>query len=120
MKPQFQHKLATSYMLWFENFLFKKAEAYSVQTGKFFHYVDDRLPAEYEVFGSSYKQMLYDSSLPNVVIPNGLYVDQQFVEFNEQDNINQFLNTENSIKNELVVSTSVINHLIVNENNNLG
>jgi hypothetical protein len=92
MKPQFQHKLATSYMLWFENFLMKKAEAYSVQTGSFFHYVDDRLPDEYEVFGSNYKQMLYDSSLPNVSIPSGLYVNDEFVEFNNQDKIFDFDN----------------------------
>lgn len=92
MKPQFQHKLATSYMLWFENFLFKKSEGYSTQTGKFFHYVDDRLPATYESFGSSYKQMMYDSSLPNVIIPSGLYVNGSFAALDDQTKILDFDN----------------------------
>ena len=81
MKPQFQHKLATSYLLWFENFFMKKSEAYSVKTGIFTHFVDDRLPEIYESFGSEYKQMVYDSSLPNVYVPSGLYVNNNFVPF---------------------------------------
>jgi len=81
MKPQFQHKLATSYLLWFENFFMKKSEAYSIKTGAFTHFVDDRLPAIYESFGSQYKQMVYDSSLPNTYIPSGLYVSGSFVPF---------------------------------------
>ena len=81
MKPQFQHKLATSYLLWFENFFMKKSEAYSIKTGTFTHFVDDRLPAIYESFGSQYKQMVYDSSLPNTYIPSGLYVSGSFVPF---------------------------------------
>jgi hypothetical protein len=84
MKPQFQHKLATSYLLWFENFFFKKSEAYSIQTGSFVHYVDDRLPVNYESFGSRHKQMIFDSSLPNVYVPSGVYVNGSFVA-NEQD-----------------------------------
>lgn len=84
MKPQFQHKLATSYLLWFENYFFKKSEAYSIQTGSFVHYVDDRLPPVYESFGSKYKQMIFDSSLPNVYVPNGVWVNGSFVQ-NEQD-----------------------------------
>ena len=79
MKPQFQHKLATSYFLWFENFFLKHSEAYSINTGVFTHYVDDRLPVEYEVYGSQYKQLVYDSSLPNVYIPSGIYVNGSFV-----------------------------------------
>jgi len=92
MKPQFQHKLATSFMLWFENFLFKKSEAYSIQTGKFFHYVDDRTPALFETYGSSFKQMMYDSSLSNVYIPTGLYINNNFIEFNNSNKIFDFEN----------------------------
>ena len=92
MKPQFQHKLATSFMLWFENFLFKKSEAYSIQTGKFFHYVDDRVPSSFETYGSSFKQMIYDSSLSNVYIPTGLYVNSNFVKFNNETKIFDFDN----------------------------
>jgi len=92
MKAQFQHSVATSYMLWFENTLFKKSNAYSIKNGVFTHYVDDTLPSTYEVFGSSYKQLIYDSSLPNVHIPNGIYVNDVFIEFNNQNKIFDFDN----------------------------
>lgn len=92
MKPQFQHKLATSYLLWFENYFFKKSEAYSLQTGAFTNFSDDRLPAEYNTFGVPFKQIMYDSSFTNVYIPSGLYVDGDFLPF---DNENYFLDYEN-------------------------
>jgi hypothetical protein len=92
MKPQFQHKLATSYMLWFENYLFKKSEAYSIQTGSFSHYIDDILPSSFEAFGSNYKQLIYDSSLSNVYIPSGIYVDNSYIEFEQNNNIFDFNN----------------------------
>jgi hypothetical protein len=84
MKPQFQHQLATSYLLWFDNYYLKKSEAYSVKTGSFTYYDDDRLPDGFNSFGSQYKQMVYDSSLPNVVVPNGFYVNEIYTPV-EQD-----------------------------------
>ena len=84
MKPQFQHKVATSYLLWFDNYFLKKSEAYSTKTGSFRYFDDDRLPAGFNSFGSEYKQMVYDSSLPNTIVPNGYYVNNVFVPV-EQD-----------------------------------
>jgi hypothetical protein len=84
MKPQFQHQLATSYLLWFDNYFLKKSEAYSVKTGSFTYYEDDRLPDGFNSFGSQYKQMVYDSSLPNVVVPNGYYINDVYTPV-EQD-----------------------------------
>ena len=37
MKEQFVHTLTNSFMLWFDNFLLKKGEAFSNQTGTFYH-----------------------------------------------------------------------------------
>ena len=34
MKEQFQHKLTTSFFLWFDNFLLTKGEAFSNKTGE--------------------------------------------------------------------------------------
>lgn len=92
MKPQFQHKLATSYLLWFENYFFKKSEAFKIQTGVFTNYPDDRLPSSYRTFGAPFKQLMYDSSIPNTYVPSGLYVDNQFVEFDIQ---NYFIDYDN-------------------------
>jgi hypothetical protein len=92
MKPQFQHKLATSYLLWFENFFLKYSEAYSIQTGVFKYYLDDRLPSGYNAFGSQYKQLVYDSSLPNAYVPSGFYVNNSFVTV---DNNNYMIDFDN-------------------------
>jgi hypothetical protein len=37
MKEQFVHTLTNSFMLWFDHFLLEKGEAYSNQTGTFYH-----------------------------------------------------------------------------------
>lgn len=92
MKPQFQHKVSTSYLLWFENFFLKKSEAFSVETGFFNYYVDDRLPSGYNAFGSQYKQFVYDSSVENSYIPSGVYINNSFVAF---DSSNYILDYDN-------------------------
>lgn len=92
MKPQFQHKVVTSVMLWFENFFLSKAEAYSTETGKFTYYQDIALPPNYKAFGSEYKQTVYDSSLTGAYIPSGVYVNGTFSGFNNSTLIFDHLN----------------------------
>jgi hypothetical protein len=92
MKPQFQHKVSTSYLLWFENFFLKKSEAFFNETGTFTYYADDRLPDDYHAFGSQYKQLVYDASIPNAYIPSGVYISGTFTQF---DSSNYILDYEN-------------------------
>ena len=63
MKEQFVHTLTNSFMLWFDNFLLKKGEAFSNQTGTFYHTPDDFLDDSYVPFSSPYKQFVTDSSI---------------------------------------------------------
>jgi hypothetical protein len=63
MKPQYQHKVITSFSLWFDNYLLKKGEAYSNKTGSLYHFDDSRLPSSYKVYASPYKQWVTDSSI---------------------------------------------------------
>lgn len=63
MKPQYQHELMTSFLLWFDNHLLKEGDAYSNQTGKLYYFNDPRLPDTYKVYASSYKQWVNDSSI---------------------------------------------------------
>ena len=72
MIEQFQHKLTTSFFLWFDNFLLKKGEAYSNKTGEFYYYSDSRLDSDYTAYGSPYKQWVTDSSITGAVIPTGV------------------------------------------------
>jgi hypothetical protein len=92
MKPQFQHKAVTSMMLWFENFFLSKAEAFSVQTGKFTYYSDIALPENYKAFGSEHKQTVYDSSIVEAYIPSGAYINGVYSGFNNSTLIFDHLN----------------------------
>ena len=74
MKEQFQHKLTTSFFLWFDNFLLTKGEAYSNKTGELFNYEDPRLDSRYVAYGSPYKQWVTDSSIDGATIPTGVSV----------------------------------------------
>jgi len=75
MKSQHQHKVVTSFMLWFDHYLLNKGEAYHNETGQYFNYSDTRIPSSYEVFGSPYKQFVYNSSITGANIPSGVYVN---------------------------------------------
>lgn len=78
MIEQFHHKFTNSFLLWFDNYLLKKGEAYSNVTGRFFNYADERLDSDYKVFGSAYKQWVTDSSITGALIPSGVYVNGSF------------------------------------------
>ena len=65
-------------MLWFDNFLLTKGQAYTNTTGRFYNYADERLPDVYSVFGSQYKQWVTDSSIAGATIPSGVYVGNTF------------------------------------------
>lgn len=78
MIEQFQHKLTTSFSLWFDNFLLTKGEAFSNKTGQLFYYSDERLDSRYKAFGSPYKQWVTDSSIDGATIPTGVFVNGSF------------------------------------------
>ena len=78
MKEQFQHKVTTSFFMWFDNFLLKNGEAFSNKTGEFFYYSDDRLDSTYKAYGSPYKQWVTDSSITGANIPSEVYIGGNF------------------------------------------
>jgi hypothetical protein len=75
MIEQYHHKLTNSFMLWFDNYLLTKGEAYTNHTGvKLEYYADDRIDSEYKAYGSPYKQWVFDSSINGAIIPDGVTV----------------------------------------------
>jgi len=63
MKPTYQHKLLTSFYLWFDHFLLTKGDAYqNFQGTDFYNYADEQITNK-TVFGSPYKQWVYDKSI---------------------------------------------------------
>ncbi len=69
MKAQYQHELMTSFLLWFDNQLLQKGEAYSNQTGVLCYSEDSRLPTSFKSYSSSYKQWVTDSSVTGDINP---------------------------------------------------
>lgn len=80
MKPQFQHELTTSFMLWADNYLVRKAEAFTNYTSTFYaNESDDRLGPGLVSYSSPHKQWVYDSSIEGANIPSGVYHDGNFI-----------------------------------------
>tara|TARA_R100000152_G_C6772901_1_gene200026 strand:- start:117 stop:977 length:861 start_codon:yes stop_codon:yes gene_type:complete len=75
MIEQFQHKFTTSFLLWFDNFLLSKGEAFSNKTGSLYYYEDPHLHSTFKAYGSPYKQWVTDSSIENANIPNGVFIN---------------------------------------------
>lgn len=67
MIEQFQHKLTNSFMLWFDNFLMTKGEAYHSVSGELFPTTDDRIDSDYNVYASSFKEWVFDDQIGGVV-----------------------------------------------------
>lgn len=79
MKPVFTHDLMNSFVLWFENFLLRKGEAYKTYTTKLYNYTDDRLGNGKVVYGSPFKQWVYDKSITGATVPSGVTINGSFV-----------------------------------------
>jgi len=82
MKEQFVHTLTNSFMLWFDHFLLEKGEAFSKQTGTFYHTPDDFLDDSYVPFSSPYKQFVTDSSIAGAVLPTAIAGGSHYIDYN--------------------------------------
>lgn len=77
MKRQFLHDLYSSFVLWFDHTLLLKGEAYSNTFSPMYLTSDDRYPA-FSIYGSPYKQWVYDASITGALIPSGIYSNGNF------------------------------------------
>jgi len=77
MKRTFIDDFYSSFVLWFDHSLLSKGEAFSNQSALLEKTRDDNLSA-YSVYGSQYKQWVYDESIQGVNIPSGVYVNNLF------------------------------------------
>ena len=67
MKTVYQHELLNSFYLWFDNFLVRKGEAYKTYSTVFYYYADERVQNK-TVFGSPYKQWVYDKNISSAQV----------------------------------------------------
>lgn len=75
MKPTFAHDVINSFFLWHDNFVMTKGEAYKTYTTKLYNYSDDRLGGNKVVYGSPFKQWVYDKNITGATIPTGFLVN---------------------------------------------
>ena len=81
MKPQFQHELTTSFMLWADNFITDKAEAFENYTSPLYPMgADDQLGAGFVTYSSPHKQWVFDESIDGAQIPSGIYNNGAFMQ----------------------------------------
>ena len=81
MKPQFQHELTTSFMLWADNFITNKAEAFKNHTAPLYPMgEDDRLGNNFVAYSSPHKQWVFDESVDGAQIPSGVYNNGSFID----------------------------------------
>jgi hypothetical protein len=85
MKPQFDNQVLSSFLLWFDNKLLTKGEAFQNTTGQFYSVLDDHYG--YNAYASSYSQIVADASIPGATIPTGLYAGNTLVNVGEGGNV---------------------------------
>tara|TARA_R110000751_G_scaffold77108_2_gene155481 strand:- start:2170 stop:3063 length:894 start_codon:yes stop_codon:yes gene_type:complete len=80
MKPQFDNQIMSSMLLWFDNKLLTKGEAYQNTTGQFYSVSDEYYG--YNTYASTYSQIVSDFSVAGAsgIIPTGLYAGNTFAE----------------------------------------
>ena len=72
MKPQFQHEVTTSFVMWLDYHLPNFTEAFSNKSGKYYYQDDPTLDSDYYAYASPYKQWVYDSGITNTDIPTSI------------------------------------------------
>lgn len=75
MKPVFHHDFMSSFTLWVDHYLLSEGEAFSNKAGTLYPYADPRVPDDYEVFASPYKQWVTDESIAGLTVPTGIFAD---------------------------------------------
>jgi hypothetical protein len=77
MKPQFDNKVMSSFLLWFDHTLLNNGEAFANHTGKF--YPADSLYNGFYTYSAPFKQFVSDFSITGTSIPTGIYLDGTFI-----------------------------------------
>jgi hypothetical protein len=78
MNPSYTTNLMSSFYLWLDHELANIGQGFTVTSGQLYPIVDDSY-ANYNVYSSPFRQWVSDSSIPNAVVPSGVYCDGQFI-----------------------------------------
>ncbi len=72
MKSQYENRVLSSFMLWFDHTLLDKGEAYTNHNSKY--YPIDGTYYGYTTYGAPFKQFVTDSSINSATVASGVYI----------------------------------------------
>lgn len=78
MKSSYINNLVSSFYLWLDHEILSRGEAFITYSGKLYDVQDPAFKTS-TVYGSPFKQWVYDSSIQNVFIPSGVTSGSQFI-----------------------------------------
>lgn len=79
MKSSYINNLSSSFYLWLDHEILSRGEAFITYSGKLYETEDPNFNLTSSVYGSPFKQWVYDSSIQNVYIPSGVVSGSQFI-----------------------------------------
>ena len=75
MKAQYENKVVSSFLLWFDNKLLDKGEGFTNHSGLFYDMTDKwNFGDNYNVYNAPFKQFVYDTSINSATVMTGVTV----------------------------------------------
>jgi hypothetical protein len=78
MKASYINNLMSSFYLWLDHEVLALGEAFINYSGKLYNSPDPNFPNN-SIFGSPFRQWVYDSSIPNANIPSGVFINNNYL-----------------------------------------
>ena len=78
MKAGYITNLMSSFYLWLDHEILTRGEAFINYSGKLYNSPDPNFPNN-SVYGAPFRQWVYDSSVPSVNIPSGVFVNGNYM-----------------------------------------
>lgn len=72
MIPQYIHTLDLGFLLWADNYLLNKGQAFTVNTSKLYYTPDSRIPSNWVAYSSPFKSWVNDSGVAGAYIPHSI------------------------------------------------
>jgi len=78
MKTAYITNLMSSFYLWLDHEILTRGEAFVNYSGKLYRSPDPNF-SKNSVYGAPFRQWVYDSSIPNVNIPSGIFINENYI-----------------------------------------
>jgi len=79
MKASYLNNLTSSFFLWLDHEILSNGQAFINYTGKLYPATDPNFNTSTSIYGSPFKQWVYDSSVNGAIIPSGIYSNGNFI-----------------------------------------